>query len=263
MNGYEYEYVCAEYLKKIGFVNVQVTKSSGDQGIDVIAYKNKKKYGIQCKYYSQPVGNKAIQEAYSGAAFYKCDIAVVMTNNTFTKPAVQLANSLGVQLWSKKDEKCMKAGKLENSHKIVLFHDRMISTLNVFEAIILVISIISMILCLPIGIIGTIIFLILFLVNYILVSYYSWQSICKRNIELLNDSNIELYLNKKVISVKELTIILELIRSRKRTADEVERKRYYIMEVSVCNARNAMIDKYYNQHPEATINEQDYIVPRK
>lgn len=42
MNGYEYEQACARYLKKNGFVKIEVTKASGDQGIDVIAYKDKK-----------------------------------------------------------------------------------------------------------------------------------------------------------------------------------------------------------------------------
>lgn len=71
MDGHEYEYACAQYLKRNGFINVQVTKASGDQGIDIIATKGKK-YGIQCKYYSAAVGNKAVQEAYAGANFYGC-----------------------------------------------------------------------------------------------------------------------------------------------------------------------------------------------
>nr|WP_294658301.1 restriction endonuclease [uncultured Blautia sp.] len=99
MNGYEFEHRCAALLKSKGYHRVSVTKGSGDQGIDVIAHKAGKKYGIQCKYYSSPVGNKAIQEAYSGARFYDCDRAVVMTNNTFTKAARELADKLEVELW--------------------------------------------------------------------------------------------------------------------------------------------------------------------
>ena len=45
MDGHEYEYACAQYLKRNGFTKVQVTKASGDQGIDIIATKGKK-YGI-------------------------------------------------------------------------------------------------------------------------------------------------------------------------------------------------------------------------
>ena len=57
------------------------------------------KYGIQCKYYSHPVGIKAIQDAYAGADFYDCDVAMVMTNNTFTRAARELAEKLEVELW--------------------------------------------------------------------------------------------------------------------------------------------------------------------
>jgi HJR/Mrr/RecB family endonuclease len=53
---------------------------------------------IQCKHYSQPVGNKAVQEVYSGKDFYNTDIAVVVTNNEFTKSAKELASSLDVLL---------------------------------------------------------------------------------------------------------------------------------------------------------------------
>lgn len=64
----------------------------------MIAYKNGEKYGIQCKYYTHTVGNKAVQEAYSGAGFYDCDHAVVMTNSTFSRAARELAEKLDVEL---------------------------------------------------------------------------------------------------------------------------------------------------------------------
>lgn len=122
MDGHEYEYACAQYLKRNGFTKVQVTKASGDQGIDIIATKGKK-YGIQCKYYSGAVGNKAVQEAYAGSKFYGCDVAVVMTNNTFTKSAKELAEKLSVELWEKKDEKIIKNQKMYDSHRIRTVYD--------------------------------------------------------------------------------------------------------------------------------------------
>ena len=84
-DGFEFEKRCAAFLKTKGYHKITVTPPSGDQGIDIIAYKSGLKYGIQCKYYSAPVGNKAVQEAYSGARFYDCNRAAVMTNHTFTK----------------------------------------------------------------------------------------------------------------------------------------------------------------------------------
>lgn len=100
MNGHQYEQKCAKKLKRHGFRKIEITRESGDQGIDIIAYRKRKKYGIQCKYYSYPVGNHAVQEAFAGAKYYDCDIAAVMTNASFTKSAKTLANRTEVLLWS-------------------------------------------------------------------------------------------------------------------------------------------------------------------
>ena len=55
MNGHKFEYKCAKMLRRKGFHHVEVTKKSGDQGVDILAYKGFSKYAIQCKYYSYPV----------------------------------------------------------------------------------------------------------------------------------------------------------------------------------------------------------------
>ena len=83
---------------KNGFSNITVTPGSGDQGVDITASKGGKKYGIHCKYYEGTVGNKAVQEVYAGIAYYGCDIAMVITNSTFSKSAVELASRLNVIL---------------------------------------------------------------------------------------------------------------------------------------------------------------------
>lgn len=100
-NGYDFESFCVQVLKRKGFENVQLTPGSGDQGIDIIAYRDLVKYGIQCKYYSGPVGNKAVQEALAGKSYYKCHVAIVLTNSTFTRQAVDLAKRTGIILWDK------------------------------------------------------------------------------------------------------------------------------------------------------------------
>lgn len=102
-SGTEYEKWCASYLSRHGFHQIELTKATGDQGIDIIAFRRHCKYGIQCKFYDSPVGNSSVQEAYTGAAFYGCDKAVVMTNNIFTRSARQLADETAVLLWPQKD----------------------------------------------------------------------------------------------------------------------------------------------------------------
>jgi HJR/Mrr/RecB family endonuclease len=101
-DGIGFEEYCISLLQANGYDNVQKTPVIGDHGVDITAEKDYVSYAIQCKYYSSPVGNGAIQEAYSGKMIYKKDIAVVMTNNEFTPQAISDANALGVKLWDGK-----------------------------------------------------------------------------------------------------------------------------------------------------------------
>lgn len=102
MTGEEFEKYCVAILKKNNFINVRQTKSSGDQGVDILAEKDGIKYAIQCKCYSKPVGNHAIQEVYSGKDYYNCHIGVVLINQTFTESAITLANKTNILLWDRK-----------------------------------------------------------------------------------------------------------------------------------------------------------------
>lgn len=101
MSGSEFEQYIAKLFKSYGY-KTEVTKASGDQGIDVIAEKNGTKYAIQAKCYNFPVGNHAIMEAVAGAKYYDADQIMVITNSTFTKSAIELAQKNNVHLWDRK-----------------------------------------------------------------------------------------------------------------------------------------------------------------
>ncbi|MBQ7925445.1 MAG: restriction endonuclease [Lachnospiraceae bacterium] len=101
MAGHDFEYYCADLLRIRGFLDVQVTKGSGDYGIDILAEKDGITYAIQCKCYNQPVGVKAIQEAYAGRDYYDCMVGAVLTNQYFTAPAVEAAKKLKILLWDR------------------------------------------------------------------------------------------------------------------------------------------------------------------
>ena len=101
MEGHQFEYYCAELLKRNHFENVEVTQGSGDHGIDILAEKDGITYAIQCKCYSSNIGNAAVQQAYTGKGFYHKDIAVVLTNRYFTPQAKEEAQALGVKLWDR------------------------------------------------------------------------------------------------------------------------------------------------------------------
>lgn len=101
MEGRDFEYFCAELLQKRGFLEVEVTKGSGDYGIDILAEKDGITYAIQCKCYGTPVGVKAVQEAYAGRDYYDRMVGVVLTNQYFTTPAVEAARKLKIVLWDR------------------------------------------------------------------------------------------------------------------------------------------------------------------
>ena len=101
LEGHEFEYYCAELLRKCGFQEVEVTRGSGDYGIDILAERDGVTYAIQCKCYSAPVGVKAVQEAYAGRDYYDCMVGAVLTNQYFTQPAVEAAKKLKILLWDR------------------------------------------------------------------------------------------------------------------------------------------------------------------
>jgi len=101
MEGHDFEYFCAELLQENGFYEVEVTRASGDYGIDILAEKDGVTYAIQCKCYSAPVGVKAIQEAYAGRDYYDRMVGAVLTNQYFTNPGVEAARKLKILLWDR------------------------------------------------------------------------------------------------------------------------------------------------------------------
>lgn len=97
LSGEEFEAHCASILEANGWA-INRTPWSGDQGVDLIAENGGHRIAIQCKRYSSPVGNQAIQQVYTGMSYYDADEAIVVSNNRYTQSAEELANKLGVSL---------------------------------------------------------------------------------------------------------------------------------------------------------------------
>lgn len=98
-DGLEYEHYVASIIEKHG-LNARVTKGSGDHGADIfVDLDDGETIVIQCKNYSSPVGNKAVQEVYSAKDIYGADQAWVVTSSRFTSSAKIAAQKLGVLLF--------------------------------------------------------------------------------------------------------------------------------------------------------------------
>lgn len=98
LSGVEFEEFVANYFKYLGYDALK-TRTTGDNGIDIIAAQGDTTLGVQAKlYYGHNISNSAVQEAYSGCRYYKCSVAIVVTNWHFSKPATNLARELKVGL---------------------------------------------------------------------------------------------------------------------------------------------------------------------
>ena len=98
LSGLEFETFLKQLFEILGYTVIK-TKSSGDQGADLILKFNSIKTVVQAKRYSGNVSNKAVQEVAAARKHYKCDNAMVVTTGKFTKSAIQLAISNEVELW--------------------------------------------------------------------------------------------------------------------------------------------------------------------
>lgn len=101
MDGRDFEIFTGNLLRSNGFININVTPSSGDFGADVIAEKDDVRYAIQCKRYDSSVGVSAVQEVIASKSLHDCHVACVLTNNYFTPAAEELARKNLVILWDR------------------------------------------------------------------------------------------------------------------------------------------------------------------
>ena len=111
MSGLEFEKYCKSILEDCGWV-VEDTPTTGDQGVDLIASIEDLRVCIQCKCFTKPVGNKAVQEVAAGMIHWNGTHSVVVGKSGFTKSAKALADSTNVILTSDSE--------LENLENLVL-----------------------------------------------------------------------------------------------------------------------------------------------
>jgi restriction system protein len=97
MSGARFEVFVADLFEAMGH-QTMVLGGAGDQGVDVLVNPRGKRIAVQCKNYSKPVGNKAVQEVYAGARHHRCVEAWVVAPAGYTSGAIELARSTDVSL---------------------------------------------------------------------------------------------------------------------------------------------------------------------
>lgn len=90
--GEEFELYLQNLFRELNY-KVKHCGKSGNQGGDLIVKKGNITYVIQAKYYTHKLDNTPIQEVVGAIRFYNANRGVVITNSTFTKKAIELANT--------------------------------------------------------------------------------------------------------------------------------------------------------------------------
>lgn len=91
--------------------DARVTEGSGDQGVDVVWFREDSTVGIQAKAYEtkNPVGNSAVQEIYTGSVVreseFSIDMPAVVTTSRYTEGAKKAAENSDVVLYDRSDLK--------------------------------------------------------------------------------------------------------------------------------------------------------------
>lgn len=92
-NAFEFEFICANWLRFWGESGVVVTQKSGDGGLDVVSAK----FGAQVKFYSdKPVGRPEIQQLYGAASGNGLQPLFFAYSNGYTPQALEWAQQTGV-----------------------------------------------------------------------------------------------------------------------------------------------------------------------
>lgn len=101
LSGVEFEKVCQKLVQNMGF-KTEITKASGDGGVDLIAYNNQPllsgKYIIQCKRYTGSVGEPIIRDLYGVITSERANKGILMTTGHFTKSAIAFAEGKPIEL---------------------------------------------------------------------------------------------------------------------------------------------------------------------
>jgi hypothetical protein len=102
LRGIKLEKVISELYKKMGY-SVQITKASGDEGIDLILSKKDETIVIQCKGHEKPIGVGVVRDLYGSMMHFGTNRAILVCPAGFTKGVLQFMKNKPIQLISADD----------------------------------------------------------------------------------------------------------------------------------------------------------------
>jgi HJR/Mrr/RecB family endonuclease len=87
LDGWEFEEEAAKVFRLNGY-KAEVTKKTGDGGIDILMYKDDKKIIVQCKHYTSPVAVAVARELNGLKDDFRADELILVASSGVTKVCV-------------------------------------------------------------------------------------------------------------------------------------------------------------------------------
>jgi hypothetical protein len=102
LRGVEFEKELARLYSKLGYA-VEITKGSGDEGVDLFLRKDEKVIVVQCKGHGKLIGVGAIRDLYGAMIHFEADSAILACPSGFTVGVIKFASDKPIQLISATD----------------------------------------------------------------------------------------------------------------------------------------------------------------
>lgn len=114
LDGWEFEEEAARVLRLNGY-KTEVTKKTSDGGVDLILYKEGKKYIVQCKHYTSSVGVSVARELNGLRDDFRADGLILIASSGVTKSCQDfIKNKPYFKIWDLED--IIRRGLRPSSH---------------------------------------------------------------------------------------------------------------------------------------------------
>jgi HJR/Mrr/RecB family endonuclease len=97
LDGWKFEKEIAVLFRKNGY-QANVTRGSGDGGVDIFLRRDNKDFVVQCKQHASPVSPAVVREIYGALLHHKADGAKIVCTNGFTSGAIKFAEGKPIEL---------------------------------------------------------------------------------------------------------------------------------------------------------------------
>lgn len=98
LSGLDFERELAKLFKVSGY-KVQLTKASGDKGVDIFLQDNDKIIVVQCKAHKKAVGPSTVRDLYGTMMDSNADEAILASINGFTSGVYEFVKDKNIHLW--------------------------------------------------------------------------------------------------------------------------------------------------------------------